>query len=174
MGTGCRSAGSSSAVADRPLRGVGVQRSCCPLLLALELKLELGQGRGLSVGRGFGNSLNRRERNWWLGMLLGERVVISLRCCLRLGQVRCGRLRVRFGLRLLLHLDLRRRMVLELWGGCAVLTEATGLSCTVDLTQRVQRLTLSVLQQVGLALRQRETERDGERRGETEKQRRLC
>lgn len=43
-------------------------------------------------------------------------------------------------------------MVLELWGSCSVLTEATGLGGTVDLTQVVQRLALSVLQQVCLAL----------------------
>lgn len=49
-------------------------------------------------------------------------------------------------------------MVLELGGSCSVLTEATGLSGTVDLTQRVQRLALGVFQQVGLALRGRQKE----------------
>lgn len=74
---------------------------------------------------------------------------------LNLGQVQWYRLWVGLGLRLLLHLDLLWlvvRMVLELWGSCSVLAETTGLSCTVDLTQSVQCLTLSVLQQVCLAL----------------------
>lgn len=49
--------------------------------------------------------------------------------------------------------------MLELGGSGSVLTETTGLSRTVDLTQRVERLTLGVLQQVCLALRMRQRER---------------
>lgn len=65
--------------------------------------------------------------------------------------------------RLLQYLDLLRlvvRVVLELGGRRSVLTEPTGLSCTVDLTQSVQGLALSVLQQVCLALiwRQKESQ----------------
>lgn len=61
------------------------------------------------------------------------------------------------GLRLLLYLDLLWlwvRMVLELWGSISVFTKATGLSCTVNLTQGVQCLVLRMLQQVCLALRE--------------------
>lgn len=74
---------------------------------------------------------------------------------LSLGLVQWWRLQVGLGLRLLLHLDLLwlvARMVLELGGSGTVFTEATGLSCTVNLTQSVQCLALSVLQQVCLAL----------------------
>lgn len=52
--------------------------------------------------------------------------------------------------------------MLQLRGRRSVLAEAAGLSGTVDLTQRVQRLALGVFQQVGLALRdaqQRDTTR---------------
>lgn len=48
--------------------------------------------------------------------------------------------------------------MLELGGSCSVLTETTGLSGTVDLTQSVQGFALGVLQQVGLALRGRQKE----------------
>lgn len=56
-------------------------------------------------------------------------------------------------------------MVLKLWGSCTIFTEATGLSCTVDLTQSVQRLALSVLQQICLALRVRQRKLQKEQRG---------
>lgn len=92
-------------------------------------------------------------------MLLGKGMEISLRCDLGLGLIlgvvqRWG-LWVGLGLRLLLYLDLLRlvvRVVLELGGCCSVLTEATGLSCAVDLSQGVQCLALGVLQEVCLAL----------------------
>ncbi len=51
VGTGCGSAGSRGIVTDQIFLGDGVQRSCSPLLLALELKL--GQGWGLRIGRWF-------------------------------------------------------------------------------------------------------------------------
>lgn len=42
VGTGCGSAGSRRIVTDHLFLGDGIQRSCCPLLLALEWKLDLG------------------------------------------------------------------------------------------------------------------------------------
>lgn len=100
-------------------------------------------------------------------MLLGKGMEISLRCGLGLG-LSLGLVQwwglwvglgLGLGLLLLLYLDLLWLVVgvvLELGGRCSVLTEATGLSCTVDLAQSVQGLALSVLQQVGLALRVRQ------------------
>ena len=64
--------------------------------------------------------------------------------------------------------------MLELGGGGSVLTQTTRLGCTVDLTQRVQRLALSMLQQVCLALRgggERERQRDRERDKERDRER---
>lgn len=56
-------------------------------------------------------------------------------------------------------LELLLRMVLLLWGSRFILTETAGLGRTVDLTQCVQCLALSVLQQVRLALRVRKKKR---------------
>lgn len=67
----------------------------------------------------------------------------SLRCSPGLRLV--GGLRLGQGLQL-------RLGVLLLGGRCLVLAQTAGLSCTVDLTERVQRLALGVLQQVRLAL----------------------
>lgn len=93
---------------------------------------------------------------------------VSLRCGvgygLSLGLMQRWGLWVGLSRRLRLYLDLLRllvvRVVLELGGRRSVLTEPTGLSCTVDLTQSVQGLALSVLQQVRLALiwRQKESQ----------------
>lgn len=104
-------------------------------------------------------------------MVLGGRMGESLRCSpglrlvrgLRLGHglqlqllLRLGVLRLGQGL-LLLQLQLLELLqlrlgVLLLGGRCFVLAQTAGLSCTVDLPERVQRLALGVLQQVGLAL----------------------
>ena len=57
--------------------------------------------------------------------------------------------------------------------GCrSVLYQAAGQRRAVDLPERVHRLTLSVLQQVGLTLRDRQRERQGwiERGRERERQ----
>lgn len=126
----------------------------------------LGHGRRLGIGRRLGNSLKRRESRRLRVLLLGERMEISLRCGLRRGRrglegVDRRRVRVGLGLRRLLYVDLLRlveRVVLQLRGSGSVLTEAAGLSRTVDLTQRVQGLALCVLQQVRLALRDRQEE----------------
>lgn len=93
-------------------------------------------------------------------MLLGKGMKISLGCGLCLGLVQRWGLQVGLGLRLLNLglLWLVVRVVLELGGSCSVLTETTGLSGAVDLTQCVQSLALGVLQQVGLALRGRQKE----------------
>lgn len=77
--------------------------------------------------------------------MLGRRMGESLRCSPWLRLVRG--LRLGHGLLLLLQLG-----VLLLGGSCFVLAQTAGLSCTVDLTERVQRLALGVLQQVRLAL----------------------
>lgn len=53
VGTGCGSAGSYRILAGRLFLGEGVQRTCCPLLLALVLILELGDGWGLRIRRWF-------------------------------------------------------------------------------------------------------------------------
>lgn len=76
----------------------------------------------------------------------------SLRCSPGLRLV--GGLRLGQGLQLLLQLqELQLRLgVLLLGGRRLVLAQTAGLSCTVDLTERVQRLALGVLQQVRLAL----------------------
>lgn len=95
------------------------------------------------IGWWLWNGVNQR-RGWCLWLRLGMRKH-------SLGQG--WRLRMDLGLRLLLYLN--RGVVgrvLELGGSRSVLTEATGLSGAVDLTQSVQCFTLSVLQQVGLAL----------------------
>ena len=168
VGTGCGSAGSHRIAAGRLFLGGGFERSCHLLLLALERIRMLRYGRGLRVSRRLWNSLNQRE-GWRLGVWLGKGMEVSRRgnLGLGLGLVRWWRLWVGLGLRLLLYLDLLKWVVLrrlEPGGGCSVFTEAAGLSCTVDLTQVVQGLTLGVFQQVGLALRfrQRETERKRE------------
>lgn len=46
--------------------------------------------------------------------------------------------------------------MLELWGSCSILTETTGLSGAVDLAQSVQCLALGMLQQICLALSQKQ------------------
>lgn len=75
----------------------------------------------------------------------------SLRCSPGLRLV--GGLRLGQGLQLLQLLELQLRLgVLLLGGRRLVLAQTAGLSCTVDLTERVQRLALGVLQQVRLAL----------------------
>lgn len=90
---------------------------------------------------------------------------ISLRCSLWLSLVQRRGLGQCLSCRLLLNLEqlellgLLLRVVLLLWGSRFILTETAGLSCTVDLTQRVQCLALSVLQQVRLALRVRQKKR---------------
>lgn len=93
---------------------------------------------------------------------------ISLRCSLWLSLVQRRGLGQCLSRRLLLNLEqlellgllgLLLRMVLLLWGSRFILTETAGLSCTVDLTQCVQCLALSVLQQVRLALRVRKEKR---------------
>lgn len=144
--------------------------SCCCCCVAPCWMALLRHGRGLRVGR-------RLE-----GMLLllrGDWLEVRLRCGLALEKVHwrgrsllgLGRERWRRRLQLMhvgvLLLQLRQRrlvegMVLQLRGRRSVLAEAAGLSGTVDLTQRVQRLALGVFQQVGLALRdaqQRDTTR---------------
>lgn len=151
VGTGCGSAGSRGSAADRLFLGDDFKGSRRPLLLALELKLKLSEGRGLRIGRRL------------LGMEVSLRCDLGLGLSLGLVHWWCRRLwmGLRLRLLLLLHLDLQRlvvRMMLELWGSGSVFTEATGLSCTVDLTQRVQCLALGMLQQVCLALR------DGDRK----------
>lgn len=90
--------------------------------------------------------------------MLRGRMGESLRCSPRLRLVRG--LRLGQGLLLLLLqllelqlLELQLRLgVLLLGGRRFVLAQTAGLSCTVDLTERVQRLALGVLQQVRLAL----------------------
>lgn len=105
------------------------------MVLSMELGLELWLGLGLGFSQVLGQGLG-------LGLGLG----------LRLEMVRLGWM---VGLGLVLGLRLQWR-VLELRGGSSVLAQATGLGGTVDLTQSVQSLTLSVLQEVRLTLRERD------------------
>lgn len=163
MGTGCGSARSRRIVTGHLFLGDGVQVS------RLAVERCLGHGRRLGIGRRLGDSLKRRQRRRLRVLLLGERMEISLRRGLRRGRRglegvdrRRVRVRVGLGLKRLLYVDLRRlveRVVLQLRGGGSVLTEAAGLSRTVDLTQRVQGLALGVFQQVRLALRDGQGER---------------
>lgn len=161
MGTGYGSAGPRRVLADPLFLGNGVQR---PLLRGgLDLDLGQGQGWGLGVGWRLSDSLQQRgSRQRW--GLLRQGVEVSLgRLRLGLG-LRWGVVERRRGLDRRRLLDLWRLVdgvVLELRGGRSVLAEATGLSCTVDLTQGVQGLALGVFQQVGLALKKREREREG-------------
>lgn len=158
MGTGCGSARSRRIVTGHLLVGDAVQVSRRG---RLAVERCLGHGRRLGIGRRLGNSLKRRESRRLRVLLLGERMEISLRCGVRGGRwclegVDRRRVWVGLGLRRLLDVDLRRlveRVVLQLRGSGSVLTEAAGLSRTVDLTQRVQGFALGVLQQVRLALR---------------------
>lgn len=165
MGTGRGSARSRRIVTGHLLLGDGVQVSHRG---RLAVERRLGHGRRLGIGRRLGNSLKWREsRRLRVLLLQGERMEISLRCGLQGGRwglegVDRRRVRVGLGLRRLLYVDLRRlveRVVLQLRGSGSVLTEAAGLSRTVDLTQRVQGLALGVLQQVRLALRDGQEER---------------